>query len=151
MNEKELVSLGRRQLLKGGAAMAVAGLGSTLALSANAACVSQDEAKFDEVVDVIVVGSGFAGMSAALQARENGASVMVIDKMPVFAVLYDPVQGRVQLGNIVGQQPRCQGGTQHLHELCLLIDQDASFRFDVMGQPDKMHNDHEYQHQDQIR
>lgn len=84
MNDKELVSLGRRQLLKGGAAMAVAGLGSTVALSANAVCVPIEEVKFDEVVDIIVVGSGFAGMSAALQARENGASVMVIDKMPVF-------------------------------------------------------------------
>ncbi|WP_028766191.1 MULTISPECIES: flavocytochrome c [Shewanella] len=84
MNDKEQVSLGRRQLLKGGAAMAVAGLGSSVALSANAACVPQADAKFDEVVDVIVVGSGFAGMSAALQARENGSSVMIIDKMPVF-------------------------------------------------------------------
>ncbi|MCG9731765.1 flavocytochrome c [Shewanella sp. Isolate13] len=84
MNVKELASPGRRQLLKGGAAMAVAGLGSTVVLSANATCVSVDEAKFDEVVDVIVVGSGFAGMSAALQAKESGASVMVIDKMPVF-------------------------------------------------------------------
>lgn len=85
MNENELASPRRRQLLKGSAAMAVAGLGSTVALSASAStCVPLVEAKFDDIVDVIVVGSGFAGMSAAIQAREAGASVMIIDKMPVF-------------------------------------------------------------------
>lgn len=84
MNEKKLASPERRQLLKGGAAMAVASLGAAMPLSANAACMPQEKVKFDEIVDVIVVGSGFAGMSAALQAKEAGASVMVIDKMPVF-------------------------------------------------------------------
>ena len=32
--------------------------------------------------DVVVVGSGFAGLSAAIEARKAGASVLVIEKMP---------------------------------------------------------------------
>ncbi|WP_394203190.1 flavocytochrome c [Shewanella waksmanii] len=84
MNDNKLASPGRRQLLKGGAAFAVAGISAGTTLSANASECTAKPPKFDHVVDVIVVGSGFAGMSAALQAKEAGASVMVIDKMPVF-------------------------------------------------------------------
>lgn len=36
---------------------------------------------WDEVNDVIVVGSGFAGLSAAIEAKNAGASVVVIEKM----------------------------------------------------------------------
>lgn len=40
--------------------------------------------RWDKEYDVIVVGSGFAGMAAAIEARKTGASVLVVDKMPVF-------------------------------------------------------------------
>lgn len=40
--------------------------------------------KWDESWDVVVVGSGFAGLSAAIEARNAGASVLVIEKMPVY-------------------------------------------------------------------
>lgn len=82
MSKTQGINAGRRQLLKGGAVMAV-GMGASLALPTRANCEAVPII-FDEVVDVLVVGSGFAGMSAALQAREAGVSVMVIDKMPVF-------------------------------------------------------------------
>ncbi|WP_025819508.1 flavocytochrome c [Shewanella marina] len=82
MTDKALLSKSRRNLLKGGAALAVTSL--TLTSNSVLASESTQSPQFDEVVDVIVVGSGFAGMAAALQAREAGASVMVIDKMPVF-------------------------------------------------------------------
>lgn len=40
--------------------------------------------KFDKVADVIVIGSGFAGLAAALEAKEKGASVMLLEKMPAY-------------------------------------------------------------------
>ena len=67
----------RRSLLKGGtlaALTAVAGVASAKTSSQT----------FDKIYDVIVVGSGFAGLAAALQARLKGADVLLIEKMPVF-------------------------------------------------------------------
>ena len=37
--------------------------------------------EWHEVTDVIVIGSGFAGLAAAIEARTHGASVMVFEKM----------------------------------------------------------------------
>jgi len=37
--------------------------------------------KWDETVDVIVIGSGFAGLSAAIEAHDTGSSVKIIEKM----------------------------------------------------------------------
>jgi flavocytochrome c len=34
-----------------------------------------------ETFDIVVIGSGFAGLAAAIEARESGASVIVLDKM----------------------------------------------------------------------
>ncbi|SDI36126.1 flavocytochrome c [Ferrimonas sediminum] len=83
-NNNNLVA-SRRALLKKGAALA-AGMGTLMVTGqaqAKANCTPAPQ-KFDEVFDIIVVGSGFAGMSAAVQAAEEGAKVLVIDKMPVF-------------------------------------------------------------------
>ena len=41
-----------------------------------------DEAQLDEVVDVVVMGCGFAGAVAAISAREAGANVVVLEKSP---------------------------------------------------------------------
>lgn len=38
---------------------------------------------WDEVYDVIVVGSGFAGLAAAIEARESGANVIILEKMRI--------------------------------------------------------------------
>ena len=36
---------------------------------------------WDEVTDVVVIGSGFAGLTAAIEARNAGASVIIFEKM----------------------------------------------------------------------
>ena len=40
--------------------------------------------KWDEEADVVVVGSGFAGLAAAIEAREAGSSVIILEKMRGF-------------------------------------------------------------------
>jgi flavocytochrome c len=58
---------------------------------------------FDEEYEVVVIGSGFAGLSAAIEAREAGRSVLIVEKMRVpggnsaisggmFAVVGSPLQ-----------------------------------------------------------
>lgn len=42
------------------------------------------EERFDEEIDVLVVGSGFAGLTAAIEACNNNASVIVIEKMNTY-------------------------------------------------------------------
>src|SRR5665648_1094351 len=36
---------------------------------------------WDESVDVVIIGSGFAGLAAAIEACKSGASVLVLEKM----------------------------------------------------------------------
>jgi len=36
---------------------------------------------WNEIIDIVVVGSGFAGLAAAIEARNSGASVIVLEKM----------------------------------------------------------------------
>jgi len=40
--------------------------------------------KWDETYDIVIIGSGFAGLAAAIEARNSGANVVVIEKMPVY-------------------------------------------------------------------
>ena len=40
--------------------------------------------KWDEETDVIVIGSGFAGLSAAIEAKAAGSSVLILEKMNGF-------------------------------------------------------------------
>ena len=39
--------------------------------------------EWDEQTDILVVGSGVAGLSAAIEARQAGADVIVLEKMKV--------------------------------------------------------------------
>ena len=78
-------SLSRRNFLKtAGGTAAVAGLAAGgLALSpwtAEAACDVLPK-QWDETYDVVVIGSGFAGLAAAYEAKKLGASVVILEKM----------------------------------------------------------------------
>lgn len=75
--------LSRRGFLRSSGLAGAAAVG-TLALGSAQAKPAGQPAKWDETVDVLVVGSGFAGLAAALEARAAGADTLVIDKMAVF-------------------------------------------------------------------
>ncbi|WP_419783707.1 flavocytochrome c [Maridesulfovibrio sp.] len=73
----------RRDVLK--AAGLAAGSVLLSQVSVNEADASTiKEAKWDREFDVVIAGSGFAGCAAAIAARREGASTLVIEKMPVF-------------------------------------------------------------------
>lgn len=73
----------RRNFLKtAGGAAAVAGLATSgLALTPWKAEAADIPKKWDETYDIVVVGSGFAGLAAAYEAKKAGASVIVLEKM----------------------------------------------------------------------
>ena len=59
-------------------------LGGAALLTAGSAMAKQDAfpKSWDETYDVIVIGSGFAGLAAAIEAKKAGANVVVLEKMP---------------------------------------------------------------------
>lgn len=61
-------------------------IGSTLAgsaaLVAGSAVAAEVPQHWDEEFDVLVIGSGFAGLAAAYEAHKAGASVVILEKMP---------------------------------------------------------------------
>ena len=69
----------RRALLGSGA---LAGVAATFGTGAAAAPRAMPES-WDEEVDVVVIGSGFAGLAAAHEATKAGASVALLEKMEV--------------------------------------------------------------------
>ena len=82
--EKER-KLTRRDFMKTtGGATAMVGLAATgLFLNPGKSGASELPDKWDDEKDVIVIGSGFAGLAAAIEAKIGGASVVVFEKMRV--------------------------------------------------------------------
>lgn len=83
--------IGRRDFLKTAGIAGAAILGTSAlagcAPSGNAhneSLANTGEITWDDEVDVLVVGSGFAGLAAAIEAAEAGCSVRLIDKMPTY-------------------------------------------------------------------
>ena len=71
--------ISRRDFFKKGA---VAGLGAAAlaGLGEAKAQTSSDDIEWDYEADVVVIGAGCTGLPAAIRARDEGASVLVIDK-----------------------------------------------------------------------
>ncbi len=66
----------------------VAAAGSGLALNLMKgeaeAAARKLPAKWDETIDVVVIGSGFAGLAAAAEAAGKGARTVILEKMPTY-------------------------------------------------------------------
>ncbi|WP_067174812.1 flavocytochrome c [Sulfurospirillum sp. UCH001] len=72
-------TMSRRDALKFG--MMGAGAAMLAASNAMAAAPTEKDVKFDEEYDVIVIGSGFAGLAAAAKAAERGYKILILEKM----------------------------------------------------------------------
>jgi len=75
---------GRRKFLVG---MGVAGVAATATLASPilSSAGQCSGVKWDQEHEVVIIGSGFAGLAAAIQAKKLGAKdVVIYDKMPVF-------------------------------------------------------------------
>ena len=83
-------NLHRRSFLKGaaiGAAAVASGLAMNLNKSQDAQAAVTDRAlptAWDETFDVVIIGSGFAGFSAAAEAAKAGAKAIILEKMPTY-------------------------------------------------------------------
>ncbi|MCE5274073.1 MAG: flavocytochrome c [Syntrophaceae bacterium] len=79
----------RRQLLKGAVTAGIVASAGTMALNltkgeADAAEKKMLPKKWDETLDTVIIGSGFAGLAAAAEASKGGAKVVIFEKMPVY-------------------------------------------------------------------
>ncbi|PSM52266.1 flavocytochrome c [Campylobacter blaseri] len=72
-----MANMSRRDMLK----MSMIGAGTLALSSVNANAKEAKDVKFDEEWDVVVVGSGFAGLSAGVTAAKKGNKVLIIEKM----------------------------------------------------------------------
>lgn len=68
-----------------GATAVAGGFALNLAMPGTAEAASKKmPKKWDETWDVVIVGSGFAGLAAAAEAAGAGAKVIILDKMPTY-------------------------------------------------------------------
>lgn len=79
----------RRTLLKGAIGLGMATSISPFALHLMAEKAEANQcvtlpSKWDETVDVLVVGSGFAGFAAAAEAAGTKSETLIVEKMPVY-------------------------------------------------------------------
>ena len=82
MSEKGKVT--RREFIKSGAAAtaAVAAGGLLASTAATPAMAAGVPDKWDKEYDIVVVGTGHAGLAAAITAFDAGAKVVILEKMP---------------------------------------------------------------------
>ena len=83
MKEKDGKTLSRRNFLIGAGAAGAAAVIAGPAMASVRNCYTPP--KWDQEHEIVIIGSGFAGLAAAIQAKKLGAKdVVVFEKMPVY-------------------------------------------------------------------
>mgnify|MGYP002421273857 CR=1 FL=1 len=121
------MALHRRNLLKGSVAMGAAGL------VASKAAVAAVPAKWDETVDIVVIGSGFAGLAAAIEAKKAGSNVIVLEKMPTAG------GNSIINGGILTATGCPQQKMHHIKDSVELLEHDILKAGNYMNDPKKVH------------
>lgn len=80
VNRRGFIKVG----LELGAMATVSGLALNLTKGEAQAASRKLPTKWDEEVDVLIIGSGFAGLSAAAEASARGNKAVILDKMPSY-------------------------------------------------------------------
>ena len=98
--------INRRDLLKqAGAGAALFGMGAAAKAEPNLKPGSAVPAKWNETFDVVVVGSGGAGMAAAVKAADQGSKVVVLERLAFPGGNTQLAQGQINAADPV-RQPR---------------------------------------------
>lgn len=72
----------RRLILKSSLAVGLGAASTAAATFAQANPQTQIPTTWDESTDILIVGSGFAGLAAAAAAAREGSKVIILEKMP---------------------------------------------------------------------
>jgi len=89
VKSQSITPISRRSVLKGAVALGAVAVSGGLALnlaspgSAEAALKKMPR-KWDETLDVVIIGSGFTGLSAAAESAGAGIETVILEKMPVY-------------------------------------------------------------------
>jgi urocanate reductase len=89
VKSKSVTKVSRRSVLKGAVALGAVAMSGGFALNLAApgsaeAAQKKMPGKWDETWDVVIVGSGFAGLAAAAEAAGAGSKVLILEKMPTY-------------------------------------------------------------------
>jgi len=83
MSDNTTNQISRRKLLTGMASTAAVGVAGITTAGLVSAASPADKMHWDMTADIVCVGSGAAALTAAVTAKENGASTVVLEKAPV--------------------------------------------------------------------
>jgi succinate dehydrogenase/fumarate reductase flavoprotein subunit len=131
------MTINRRDLLRGSGVAAAVAAGGLVPVAAEA---QGQPTKWDHTADVVVVGSGASGFPAAIKARDDGASVILVEAQPHTGGHGTCSGGNVPLG----------GGTSRQKKYGIQDSPDLYFRdltdwsvVEGNGFPDYRYNDRE--------
>jgi len=88
-------------------------------------------AKWDQEVDLVAIGSGIGGLSAAITAHDNGLNAMVLERSPQVGGVTALSQGQVwipgnHLAREMGIEDSPESGFRYLQRLSMGYGEDES-------------------------